>query len=198
MEHVLTLHHENFNTLSQREEYWTVHICTNCKALSHMWSLFIPTILWSMGFPDCSGDKGSTCNAGHSVSIPGLGRSPGRGGGNQFQYSCLENSMARGAWWATVHRVAKTWTRLSNQACTYLGYNHTRQKDLSRVCLWIKNKAKRMLSDYDLKFSLYSLRSAWVVRDSLNPPACECSMNWTINSSVCSPFPCQEWIWCMR
>ena len=114
MEHVLTLHHENFNTLSQREEYWTVHICTNCKALSHMWSLFIPTILWSMGFPDCSGDKGSTCNAGHSVSIPGLGRSPGRGGGNQFQYSCLENSMARGAWWATVHGVTKSQTQLTH------------------------------------------------------------------------------------
>ena len=93
---------KTFNTLSQREEYWTVHICTNCKALSHMWSRFILTILWGMGFPDCSGDKGSTCNAGDSVSIPGLGRSPGVGDGNEFQYSCLENSMARGTWWATV------------------------------------------------------------------------------------------------
>ena len=47
-------------------------------------------------------------------SIPGLGRSPGEGNGNPFQYSCLENSMDRGAWqWATVHGVAKNWTGLS-------------------------------------------------------------------------------------
>ena len=45
-------------------------------------------------------------------SIPGLGRSPGGGHGNPFQYSCLENPMDRGAWWATVHRVIKSWTRL--------------------------------------------------------------------------------------
>ena len=43
-------------------------------------------------------------------SFPGLGRSPGGGHGNPFQYSCLENRMDRGAWWATVHRVAKSWT----------------------------------------------------------------------------------------
>ena len=46
-------------------------------------------------------------NAG---SIPGLGRTPGEGNGNPFQYSCLENPMDRRAWWATVHRVAKGWT----------------------------------------------------------------------------------------
>ena len=41
--------------------------------------------------------------------IPGSGRSPGEGNGNPLQYSCLENSMDRGAWWATVHGVAKSW-----------------------------------------------------------------------------------------
>ena len=45
-------------------------------------------------------------------SIPGLGRSPGGGHGNPLQYSCLENPMDRGAWRATVHGVAKSWTRL--------------------------------------------------------------------------------------
>ena len=45
-------------------------------------------------------------------SVPGLGRSPGGGHGNPLQYSCLENSMDRGAWWATVHRVAKSQARL--------------------------------------------------------------------------------------
>ena len=47
-----------------------------------------------------------------SGSVPGLGRSPGGGHGNPLQYSCLENPMDRGAWWATVHGVSKSWTRL--------------------------------------------------------------------------------------
>ena len=42
-------------------------------------------------------------------SIPGSGRSPGEGHGNPLQYSCLENPMDRGAWWATGHGVAKSW-----------------------------------------------------------------------------------------
>ena len=45
-------------------------------------------------------------------SISGLGRSPGEGNSNPLHYSCLENPMDRGAWWATVHRVSKSWTRL--------------------------------------------------------------------------------------
>ena len=45
-------------------------------------------------------------------SIPGSGRSPGGGHNNPLQYFCLENPMDRGAWWATVHRVAKNWTQL--------------------------------------------------------------------------------------
>ena len=47
-------------------------------------------------------------------SIPGSGRCPGEGNGNPLQYSCLEHSMDRGAWRATVHRVAKSRTQLSN------------------------------------------------------------------------------------
>ena len=49
----------------------------------------------------------SDCNAGDSGSIPRLGRSPGEGNGNPLQDSCLENSMDREAWWATVHGVAR-------------------------------------------------------------------------------------------
>ena len=49
----------------------------------------------------------STCNAGDVSLIPGLGRSPGEGNGNPFHYSCLENPMDRGAWWATFHGVAE-------------------------------------------------------------------------------------------
>ena len=51
--------------------------------------------------------KESTCQAGDAGSIPGSGRSPGGGNGNLLQYSCLENPMDRGPWWATVYRVIK-------------------------------------------------------------------------------------------
>ena len=67
----------------------------------------------------CSEVKESAWNAGDPGSIPGLGRSPGEGNGNPLQYSCLENPMERGAWWATVHGVAKSWTRLSDFTFTF-------------------------------------------------------------------------------
>ena len=51
--------------------------------------------------------KNLPANAGDGGLIPGSGRSPGEGNGNPLQYSCLENSMDRGAWWATVHKVTK-------------------------------------------------------------------------------------------
>ena len=54
------------------------------------------------------------CNVGDLGLIPGSGRFPGEGNGDPVQYSCLGNPMDRGAWWATVHRVAKSWTQLSN------------------------------------------------------------------------------------
>ena len=55
-----------------------------------------------MGFPGGLDGKESACNVGDLGSVPGLGRSPGEGHGNPFQYSCLENSVDRGAWWAAV------------------------------------------------------------------------------------------------
>ena len=60
------------------------------------------------GFPGGSDGKESSYNAGDPGSIPGLGRFPGKGNGYPLHYSCLENSMDREAWWATVHRVAKS------------------------------------------------------------------------------------------
>ena len=58
--------------------------------------------------------KASVYNAGDLGSIPGSGRSPGEGNGNPLQYSCLENPMDGGAWWAAVHGVTKSRTRLSD------------------------------------------------------------------------------------
>ena len=68
----------------------------------------------SVGFPGGSAGKESTCNAGDMSSIPGSGRSPGRGYGNPLQRSCLGSPMDREAWWATVHGVAKSQTWLSD------------------------------------------------------------------------------------
>ena len=63
-----------------------------------------------MGFPSSSIVKNPLTNVGDLGLIPGLGRSPGEGNGNPLQYSCLGNSMDKGAWWATVHGVAKSQT----------------------------------------------------------------------------------------
>jgi len=75
--------------------------------------LEIITISSDTGLPGGSDGKESACNAGGSrdlSAIPGSGRSLGEGNGNPLQYSSLENSMDRGAWWATVHEVSKSWT----------------------------------------------------------------------------------------
>ena len=61
-----------------------------------------------LGFPSGSDGKESACSAGDMGSIPGLGGPPGVGNGELLQFSCLEESMDRGAWWAAVHRATKT------------------------------------------------------------------------------------------
>ena len=66
-----------------------------------------------MGFPGGSSGKEPACQCRRhkrSGLDPWIGRSPGGGNGNPLQYSCLENPMDRGAWWAIVHRISKSWT----------------------------------------------------------------------------------------
>ena len=82
-------------------------------------------LMGSLVFSGGSEVKVSACNAGDLGSIPGSGRSPGEGNGNPLQYSCLENPMDGGAWWATVHGVTKNRTRLSDFT---LGDSDTQQK----------------------------------------------------------------------
>ena len=65
-----------------------------------------------LSFPGGSVVKNMLAEVGDTGLIPGLRRSPGGGHGNPFQYSCKENSMDRGAWWATVHRLTKIQTQL--------------------------------------------------------------------------------------
>ena len=83
--------------------------------------------IWYICMPPCfpggSEVKAFACNAGDLGSIPGLGRSPGEGNGTPLQYSCLENPMGRGAWWATVHGVAKSRTWPSDFHFTSLQVN---------------------------------------------------------------------------
>ena len=86
--------------------------------LSH--SLLQPHI--RKGFPGGLAGKESSWNVGDARNvalIPGSGRSPGGGNSNPLQYSCLENSMDRGAWWATVHGIVKSRTWLSTHACMH-------------------------------------------------------------------------------
>ena len=71
-------------------------------------------------FPCGSDGKESPCNAGDPGLIPGSGRFGGEGNGYPLQYPCLENSMDRETWWAIVHGVAKSQTRLSD---TTVGHN---------------------------------------------------------------------------
>ena len=73
--------------------------------------------------------KVPACNVGDLGSIPRSGRFPGEGNGNPLQYSCLENPMDREAWWATVHRVAKSQTQLSDFTFTFKGYKYLMDED---------------------------------------------------------------------
>ena len=110
-------------------------------------NLFLVTVY--LAHPWWPGGKESACNAGgarHMSLISGSGRSPGRGHGNPLQYSCLQNPMDRGAWWATIHGVAKSWTQLkwlsTHAHAVYLGIEGIAWKerinpaaDASSLCL---------------------------------------------------------------
>ena len=91
-----------------------------------------------LGFPGGSLVKNLPANAGDardSDLISGSGRSPGAGSGNLLQYSCLENSMDRGGWWALVHGAAKSQTQLSNSTHTHTGkLNKDQSLHLAEKC----------------------------------------------------------------
>ena len=93
-----------------------------------------------VGFPGGSDEKESARNVWDLGSIPGSARYPGKGNGYPVQYSCVENSMDRGAWWATVHGVSKSWTWLSDQhwLTKWLSYKGQQQRNIQEaelVCL---------------------------------------------------------------
>ena len=79
-----------------------------------MWVFFFFGIIFVLSSLVAQTVKRLAYNVGDLGSIPGLGRSSGEGNGNPLQYSCLENPMDGGAWWATVHGVGKSRTRLND------------------------------------------------------------------------------------
>ena len=97
---------------------WTVkpgRLQSVVTKIGHDWATSLSHFHFQKKWASTGGSAGkdSACSARDPGSIPGLGRSPGEGNGNPLQYSCLENSMDRGAWQATVHGVTKsqTWLR---------------------------------------------------------------------------------------
>ena len=84
------------------------------RELELLYRILLFSVKHESDFPGGSDGKASVYNAGDPGSVPGPGRSPGERNGNPLQYYCLENPMDRGAWQATVHGVAKSWTRLSH------------------------------------------------------------------------------------
>ena len=114
-----------------------------------------------MDFPGGSDGKASAYNAGDPGSIPGLGRSPGEGNGDPPQYSCLENPMDGGAWWATVHGVAKSRTRLSDFTLRikYLDIRTTKTKSLTLFQFLQNGQSKiNILLDPYNDFNFFKLR----------------------------------------
>ena len=79
-------------------------------ACTQGWDAIVEPLI---GFPVDARDKESVCQAEDEGLIPGSGRSPRVGNGTPLHYSCLENSLGRGAWWATVHGAVDSWTQLS-------------------------------------------------------------------------------------
>ena len=94
--------------------------------MSKSWA---PRIRRCLGTFSGSDGKESACNAGDPNLIPGLGRSPGEGNDSPLQCSCLENPLDRGAWWATVHGVAKSQVQLSDWHFLFLRLERTARQE---------------------------------------------------------------------
>ena len=128
------------------------------------WTFLGTTILF-FGLPWWFSGKESTCNAGNAGdigSIPGSGRFPRGRNGNSLQYSCLENPMDRGAWRATVHRVAKSRMQLSMQYCFPAHLHHF-------TCPPPKSRA----SDFFTFLPVLTIILIWVGGGDSHPKECE-------------------------
>ena len=99
---------------------------SDSEIVETVWKLLLPLVAQTV--------KASAYNAGDLGSVPGSGRSPGKGNGNPLQYSCLENPMDGGAWWTAIHGITKSRTWLSDFTFTFtLNVCSLRDKDLQLV-----------------------------------------------------------------
>ena len=97
----------HFCVIPKHRDTMLIMIIVNLERFYQSMNIFVSLIT------EASVGKESACCVGDLASIPGSGRSPGEGNGNPFQYSCLEKSMDRGAWQATVCGITKSRTQLS-------------------------------------------------------------------------------------
>ena len=164
-------------------------------ALSPLPSSPLPSTPWSY-FPleeslkkeeknyHCCDSEVSVYNSGDPISIPGWGRSPGEGHGNPLQYSCLENPMDGGAWWAAVHGVAESRTRLNDFTFTFFSHecnSHIRVgTDLMETDSWKRQKR----SEQTLTLECQAPKAhEWRIQDPMNVCAAPAENNpWKVSS----------------
>ena len=145
-----------------------------------------------MGFHGGSDGKASACNAGDPGSIPGSGGSPGEGNGNPLQYSCPENPTDGEAWWAIVHGVAKSRTRLSDftslqtikivELKKYLSY-HTLRISCSRSYFHVSPD-----KTYQLKYWPQSTDHLLCTRHPTRHFTCTVFLTKTVSETLYCPF----------
>ena len=122
-------------------------------------------------FPGGSDGKASAYDAGDLGLIPGWGRSPGEGNGNSLQYFHLENPMDGGAWWATVHGVTKSRTRLSD----FPFFLSFQQVYTCSLYILINNQGKQVFTFFVLSLQLFCksksvFKSKFIVKRQLKFP----------------------------
>ena len=132
-------------------------------------------------------DEESVCQAGDESSIPVLGRSAEEGSGNSLQYSCLENPMNRGAWWATVHGVAKCWTWLSSKKQTAKRSLLVSGSSLLYLVCW--EYSPRIYAAFFKSFSASTEMTLWIIR------IIGSRLSWWSLSLRCAPCPWVSGVW---
>ena len=146
------------------------------------------------GFPGGSEVKASAWNVGDLGSIPGWGRFPGEGNGNPLQYSCLENPMDGGAWWATVHRVARSQKRLSNFTSLQVRIPRLKSKFLPIFLSFVYSDFMRKLlsaAEFEIEYFWFS-NSVMLSKEKVNKGRCDMFLenSWIIITFFFQCFHC--------